>query len=83
MFKTKQLTPNGSAWSHENGPTLGDGRDSGTATRIKQTSKAAIEVASMTTTALPYTWLKYAPIAGLVTKLAANVADTYKWKKHF
>jgi len=52
------------------------GRDSGTATRIKQMSSRAMAVARITTNVSPYATDRYAPIAGLVTKLAAKVADT-------
>ena len=77
-------TPNGSALSHEiwdssrwwaSGCLVSDS-DSGTATIMKRTSSAATTVASATTRPSPYMLPRYAPIAGLVTKLAANVADT-------
>lgn len=54
------------------------GKDSGTATRMKQMSSRAIAVARITTRVSPYAADKYAPIAGLVTRLAAKVADTYR-----
>jgi len=54
------------------------GRDSGTASRMKQMSARAMSVASRTTKLSPYQADRYAPIAGLVTRLAAKVADTWK-----
>lgn len=52
------------------------GRDSGTASRMKQMSASAISVATRTTRLSPYQADRYAPMAGLVTRLAAKVADT-------
>lgn len=43
---------------------------------MKQISTTATTVATSTTKLSPYIVDKWAPIAGLVTKLAANVADT-------
>lgn len=43
---------------------------------MKKTSRSAIADASAITRLSPYKLPRYAPIAGLVTKLAANVADT-------
>lgn len=54
------------------------GRDSGTARRMKQMSARAISVASRTTRLSPYQADRYAPMAGLVTRLAAKVADTWR-----
>ena len=74
------LTPKGSAFSHEIcEPQLAgrsfSGKDSGTATRMKRRSKMAMAAANhMTTVSLYMSWRK-APIAGLVTRLAANVAE--------
>lgn len=62
---------------HEAG-LIFSGRDSGTATRMKQMSSRAMAVARITTSVSPYACDRYAPMAGLVTRLAANVADTYK-----
>ena len=53
------------------------GSDSGTATRMKQMSSRAMAVARTTTKLSPYTRPRYAPMAGLITKLAANVAETW------
>lgn len=77
----KQLTAKGSACSQDIGAPQDDGRtfsgkDSGTATRIIKTSSKAIAVATATTRFSPYVFIMYAPRAGLMTKLAANVADT-------
>ncbi|RNA03791.1 hypothetical protein BpHYR1_006030 [Brachionus plicatilis] len=47
------------------------GNDSGTATKMKNKSKTAIAVARAITK-----FSEYEPSAGLVIKLAANVADT-------
>lgn len=55
------------------------GRDSGTASRMKQMSARAISVATRTTRLSPYQADRYAPMAGLVTRLAAKVADTWGW----
>lgn len=52
------------------------GSDSGTASMMKQISARATSVATSTTRLSPYRADRYAPIAGLVTKLAANVAET-------
>ena len=54
------------------------GKDSGIKTSINKTSSRAIAVANQTTRFSLYASPRYAPIAGLVTRLAANVADTYK-----
>lgn len=53
------------------------GRDSGMASKMKQMSARAISVATRTTRLSPYQADRYAPMAGLVTRLAANVADTW------
>lgn len=60
---------------HEDGRTF-SGKLSGTATRMKNTSKMAMAVASATTRFSLYASIMYAPSAGLITMLAANVADT-------
>lgn len=75
------LTPNGSAFSHEIcDPQLAglsfSGKDSGTATMMNKMSKIAIEAANQMTTFSLYMSCRNAPMAGLVTKLAANVAET-------
>lgn len=58
------------------------GNDSGTATMMKRTSSSATAVAiQMTTVSLYKSW-RYAPSAGLVTRLAAKVADTWVRKTH-
>ncbi len=80
------LTAKGSACSHEIGAPqdaglIFSGSDSGTATRIKQMSSIAMAEARTTTRLSPYTWLRYAPMAGLITRLAANVAETF-WRKN-
>lgn len=82
----KILTPKGSAFSHEIWePQLAgrnfSGRDSGTATSMKRTSSTATAVASHITSVSLYNLSKYAPIAGLVTRLAAKVAETYSRKE--
>lgn len=76
-----QLTAKGSACSHDiraphEGGLIFSGRDSGTASSMKQISTTATTVATNTTKLSPYKLDRCAPIAGLVTKLAANVADT-------
>lgn len=53
------------------------GSDSGMASRMKQMSASEISVASSTTRLSPYQADRYAPMAGLVTRLAAKVADTW------
>ena len=70
----------GSACSHDigTGGRAFSGRLSGTATRMKKTSRMAMAVARATTTFSPYVVIVNAPIAGLITMLAANVADTCK-----
>lgn len=78
---TAYLTANGSACSQEIGKPKDDnlifsGRDSGTTSRTKRISSTATMVARRTTTLSPYQTDKNAPMAGLVTKLAANVAET-------
>lgn len=77
------LTAKGSACSQEIGAPqvlslILSGRDSGTARRMKQMSARAISVATRTTRLSPYQADRYAPMAGLVTRLAAKVADTYR-----
>ena len=77
------LTAKGSACSQEMGAPheaglIFSGRDSGTATRMKHMSSRAMAVARITTSVSPYACDRYAPMAGLVTRLAANVADTYR-----
>lgn len=59
------------------------GRDSGTATRMKNTSKMATAVASVTTSDTDQRSIRYAPNAGDTTMLAANVADTWQIKQFF
>lgn len=54
------------------------GSDSGTASRMKQMSASEMSVASRTTRLSPYQADRYAPMAGLVTRLAANVAETWR-----
>lgn len=80
------LTVKGSACSQEIGAPqvlslILSGRDSGTASRMKQMSARAISVATRTTRLSPYQADRYAPMAGLVTRLAANVADTWRVKR--
>ncbi|KAF4525362.1 hypothetical protein B566_EDAN007845 [Ephemera danica] len=76
-----ELTAKGSACSqeigapHEEGRTF-SGSDSGTATRMKNTSRTAMAVARATTTLSLYVSSNQAPRAGDITMLAANVADT-------
>lgn len=76
-----ELTPNGSALSQEMcepqeaGRSL-TGRDSGTHTKTKKISRRAMAVARAITRLSVYILPRYAPSAGLVTRLAANVADT-------
>ncbi len=75
------LTAKGSACSQDMGAPqvlslILSGRDSGTASRMKQMSARAINVATRTTRLSPYQADRYAPMAGLVTRLAAKVADT-------
>ena len=75
------LTPNGSAFSQERWEPqlvglIFSGSDSGMATMMKSRSRTAMAVARATTRLSPYTLPRWAPIAGLVTRLAANVADT-------
>lgn len=75
------LTAKGSACSQDMGDPqvlslILSGRDSGTASRMKQMSARAISVATRTTRLSPYQADRYAPMAGLVTRLAAKVADT-------
>lgn len=75
------LTVKGSACSQDMGAPqvlslILSGRDSGTASRMKQMSARAMRVASRTTRLSPYQADRYAPMAGLVTRLAAKVADT-------
>lgn len=53
------------------------GKDSGTATSMKNTSNIATDVANATTKFSLHASIKYAPNAGDITILAANVADTY------
>jgi len=52
------------------------GSDSGTASSRNPTSRIATNVASAITRLSLYARPRYAPIAGLVTRLAANDADT-------
>lgn len=52
------------------------GSDSGTSTKMKSTSKMAMDEASQMTKFSLYISCRNAPIAGLVTRLAANVAET-------
>lgn len=75
------LTAKGSACSQEMGKPHDDslilsGRDSGTTSRTNRISATAMMVASRTTRLSPYWTDRNAPIAGLVTKLAAKVAET-------
>lgn len=80
----RELTPQGSAFSQdiwepqEEDGLIFSGNDSGMKTSINNISKAATAVAISITTFWLYTFSMKAPIAGLVIKLAANVADTYK-----
>jgi len=60
---------------HDVGRTF-SGRDSGINTSIKSISSNAMAVASHTTKLSLYRFPRYAPMAGLVTRLAAKVADT-------
>jgi len=53
------------------------GSDSGTASSRKPTSRTATNDASAITRLSLYARPRYAPIAGLVTRLAANDADTW------
>ena len=75
------LTLNGSAFSqgidfpHDTGRNR-SGSDSGTHTKINKRSNNEIAVARATTTESLYVVPRYAPNAGLVMRLAANVADT-------
>lgn len=74
-------TPKGSAFSHEIcEPQLAgrifSGKDSGTATKMKRMSRMAMAEASQITKFSLYKSCKKAPMAGLVTRLAAKVADT-------
>lgn len=66
------FTENGSACSQLIGAPHGfgltfSGKLSGTATKIKNTSKTAMAVAKATINVSPYTSFKYAPIAGEIT----------------
>lgn len=76
------LTAKGSACSQEIGAPQDagltrSGRDSGTATKINSRSEAATKVASATTALSSYILPRYPPSAGLMIRLAANVAETW------
>ena len=78
------LTANGSACSqlicepHE--AILDDsGRDSGTMNKMKARLKAVMSVARMMTSTSPLLRVSiHVPSAGLITRLAANVAETWR-----
>lgn len=79
--ESRLITANGSAFSHAMcEPHVAgrhfSGNDSGTASSRKQTSRIATNDASAITRLSLYARPRYAPIAGLVTRLAANEADT-------
>ena len=78
---SRELTAKGSTLSQEIGDPQDEGltfsgSDSGTTTSINKTSNKAIAEASHITKLSLYILPRYAPRAGLVTRLAANVADT-------
>ena len=85
--KTSRLTAKGSACSQEMGKPqelslILSGSDSGTTKNTKAMSATAITVATSTTRLSPYWADRYSPIAGLMTRLAAKVADTYREIEH-
>lgn len=71
---------NGSACSQDmgTGGRAFSGKLSGTATSINKTSSIAMAVANATAKFSPYAVMVHAPKAGLITMLAANVAETLK-----
>lgn len=80
-----KLTAKGSACSQEMGKPqdvrrILSGSDSGTTKNTKAMSATAITVATRTTRLSPYCADRYAPMAGLVTRLAAKVAETWRDK---
>jgi len=83
LSECRLFTANGSAFSHAMCEPHVAGRhfsgsDSGTASNRKQTSRIATNDASAITRLSLYARPRYAPMAGLVTRLAANDAETYK-----